>query len=322
MQSQTSQSERVIGTILAIVLVLFASVAAPKLPKSVVKHLENPLIRLIIFISIGYLATRDLITAIIAVIAVLVSYQTLSVHKLTDNMIKKTNDVINENIPVSPDENNKSRQQMNENEIMFQNQVNNLTPTNYEEIKQIVNNYLMNNIKPGTYLDSHTIIINIINENPTLNAIIVNKAIIDLLNSPNPSLQMVNNIDNCQMVNNDNSQMVNNEVNLLLENKPVEKKVTFSDVVNVMEIGDNTVNEMVQKNVEVKRNKKLLQGVDNINLEQNFDLLNYNLLEGTSNLLTDSCSNKHKINFNCANIPKLSNELTGYSNDFEINSSV
>ena len=101
MQSQTSQSERVIGTILAVLLVLFASIAAPKLPKSIVKHLENPLIRLIIFISIGYLATKDLITAIIAVIAVLVSYQTLSVHKLTDKMIKKTNDVINENISVS-----------------------------------------------------------------------------------------------------------------------------------------------------------------------------------------------------------------------------
>jgi len=53
MQSQTSQFERVVGTVLAIVLVLFASIAAPKLPKSVAKYLENPLFRLVIFISIG-----------------------------------------------------------------------------------------------------------------------------------------------------------------------------------------------------------------------------------------------------------------------------
>ena len=43
LQTQYSSSERVIGTIIAIVLVLFASIAAPKLPKSFVKYLNNPM---------------------------------------------------------------------------------------------------------------------------------------------------------------------------------------------------------------------------------------------------------------------------------------
>jgi hypothetical protein len=95
MQKQSSQSERVVGTILAMVLILFASLAAPKLPKSISKNLENPVLRLLIFISIGYLATKDIVTAIIAAIAVLVSYQTFSVNKITDNLMKQTNDVLN-----------------------------------------------------------------------------------------------------------------------------------------------------------------------------------------------------------------------------------
>ena len=108
MQSQTPESERVIRTVLAIILILFASIAAPKLPKSVVKYLENPLFRLVIFISIGYLATKDLVIAIIAVITLLVSYQTLTVHNLTDVIIKKTDEIIKKTNDVINDTNNNS----------------------------------------------------------------------------------------------------------------------------------------------------------------------------------------------------------------------
>ena len=89
------ESNRVVSIILAIILVLFASLAAPKLPRSITKHLENPWLRFIIFIGIAYIATQDLVTAIIAVIAVLVSYQTLAVHKITDTVMNRTTQLIN-----------------------------------------------------------------------------------------------------------------------------------------------------------------------------------------------------------------------------------
>ena len=92
---QKSESNRVVSIILAIILVLFASLAAPKLPRSITKYLENPWLRFIIFIGIAYMATKDLVTAIIAVVAVMVSYQTLAIHKITDTVMHKTNELIN-----------------------------------------------------------------------------------------------------------------------------------------------------------------------------------------------------------------------------------
>ena len=84
----------ILNTIIAIFLVLFASLVAPKLPKSMARILDNMLIRFLIFTGIAFLATRDLVTAIIAVIAVMVSYQTLNVHKITDKVINETKQLI------------------------------------------------------------------------------------------------------------------------------------------------------------------------------------------------------------------------------------
>ena len=84
-----------ISIIVAIILVLFASLVAPKLPKSITVYLENIWVRFFIFTCIAYLATHNVVTAIIAVIAVLISYQTLSVHKITDTIMDKTNKLLN-----------------------------------------------------------------------------------------------------------------------------------------------------------------------------------------------------------------------------------
>lgn len=87
-------SHRAKNILTAIVLVLFTSLIAPKLPHSVTKYLENPIIKIGLFLLIAYLATKDLPTAMIAVVAVLVSYQTLSVHKITDTVIQKTEEIL------------------------------------------------------------------------------------------------------------------------------------------------------------------------------------------------------------------------------------
>jgi hypothetical protein len=99
MQKSESSSSRIVNIVLAIILILFASLAAPKLPKSMAKYLENPWIRFAIFVGIAYLATKDLVTSIIAVIAVSVSYQTLSMHKITDTVMNKTTQLLN-NLPL------------------------------------------------------------------------------------------------------------------------------------------------------------------------------------------------------------------------------
>jgi hypothetical protein len=92
----TSGKNRVVNTILAIVLVLFASLAAPKLPRNITKYLENPNLRFVIFVAIAYLATQDLVTAVIATIAVLVSYQTLAVQQITDKIMDKTKQMLHQ----------------------------------------------------------------------------------------------------------------------------------------------------------------------------------------------------------------------------------
>jgi hypothetical protein len=51
-------------------------------------------VRFFVFTAIALLATKDLMTAIIAVIAVMVAYQTLNLHKITDTVLDKTQQMI------------------------------------------------------------------------------------------------------------------------------------------------------------------------------------------------------------------------------------
>jgi hypothetical protein len=97
-----NDSNRVISLITGVILILFASLIAPKLPYSYSKYLENPMVKIILFTLIAYISSKDIVIGIIAVIALLISYQTLSVSKITNDVINKTNEVIAEqfnNIP-------------------------------------------------------------------------------------------------------------------------------------------------------------------------------------------------------------------------------
>jgi hypothetical protein len=58
--------------------------------------LENPIVKIILFLIIAYIATIDIVIAIIAVIALLISYQTLISYKITNHVIDKTNEIVNE----------------------------------------------------------------------------------------------------------------------------------------------------------------------------------------------------------------------------------
>jgi hypothetical protein len=95
----TFDSTRIINTIIAIFLVLFASLAAPKLPFSITKYLDNIYIRFILFLGIAFMATKDIITALIAVIAVMISYQSVAVNKITNKVISQTKQLIDNAVP-------------------------------------------------------------------------------------------------------------------------------------------------------------------------------------------------------------------------------
>ena len=75
-------------------LVLFASLIAPKMPASYLEIIDNKFVKFLLFTSIAYLATCDLVSAIIASIAVMVTLQTLSVHRITNKIISETKDLL------------------------------------------------------------------------------------------------------------------------------------------------------------------------------------------------------------------------------------
>jgi hypothetical protein len=67
-----------VNAILMIVLIAYASLAAPRLPRSVAKLFDSPITKLIFFFLIVYTAKHNAGVAIIAAIAVLVSLMTLN----------------------------------------------------------------------------------------------------------------------------------------------------------------------------------------------------------------------------------------------------
>ena len=84
--SELSHSQ-VISSMVGVFLILYASLAAPKLPLSVVKWFDNTWFKLFIMFLIAYMATRNASVAIIAAVALLVTLQSLSIHRTTSNVI-------------------------------------------------------------------------------------------------------------------------------------------------------------------------------------------------------------------------------------------
>jgi hypothetical protein len=73
-----------VKAVLYIILILYASVIAPKLPNWIIPYLEDPLVKIFIVFIIGWLATNDVIAAIIATVGVAVTYIFISEIKVTN----------------------------------------------------------------------------------------------------------------------------------------------------------------------------------------------------------------------------------------------
>jgi hypothetical protein len=83
-------NHKILNTVVGMLLVLYAAMAAPKLPESVAKVFNNSYFKIGIMFMIGYLANRDPSTSIIVAVALFVTLQTASSH---DNVNKIVNAV-------------------------------------------------------------------------------------------------------------------------------------------------------------------------------------------------------------------------------------
>ena len=105
-----------VKAVLYIILILYASVIAPKLPNWIIPYLEYPIVKMFIIFIIGLLATQDPTAAIIATIGVSVTYLFITDLQYTNyitNISKKENKENKENKMCIP--NKKPIEQFNEN---------------------------------------------------------------------------------------------------------------------------------------------------------------------------------------------------------------
>lgn len=79
-----------VKAVLYIILILYASIIAPKLPNWIMPYLEEPFVKIFIVLLIGLLATKDPTAAIIATIGVTVTYLFIKDYKFS-NIIKNIN---------------------------------------------------------------------------------------------------------------------------------------------------------------------------------------------------------------------------------------
>jgi hypothetical protein len=73
--------------LLTVSLILYSSLAAPKLPKMVAKLFDNNLFKLVYMFCMFYLASNNLYASIICAVALLIALQTLLSYETTDNVI-------------------------------------------------------------------------------------------------------------------------------------------------------------------------------------------------------------------------------------------
>ena len=81
-------SNKLVSSVLGLFLVLYAALAAPKLPKSVTMWFDNTWFKLGFMFLIAFMATKDPSVAIISAVALLVTLQTLSAQKTTENVVQ------------------------------------------------------------------------------------------------------------------------------------------------------------------------------------------------------------------------------------------
>jgi hypothetical protein len=101
-----------------------------------------------------------------------------------------------------------------------------------------------------------------------------------------------------------------------------EKPIQQDKQLDKMEINDNEVSYKTHHEYKKKNTMKYLKG-DLMLIPDEYsepEMLLMENVNGSPNLLTESCTQKHIQNFNCNNIPKNTNDnFNGYEYDFDNN---
>ena len=93
-----------VSTALSLFLVLYAGMAAPKLPERVARLFESTLFRILVFFLIAYSAKKNASIAAIAAIGLMVSLQTLNRYDLNNSLKSVLKDSASAEDESSPEE--------------------------------------------------------------------------------------------------------------------------------------------------------------------------------------------------------------------------
>ena len=90
-------NNKIVNSLVGLFLVLYAGLAAPKLPRNIAQLFDYTVFKLIVLFLIAYLAHKDKSVAIMAVVALVLSFQTLTHLKLKDLISKSLESSTNKN---------------------------------------------------------------------------------------------------------------------------------------------------------------------------------------------------------------------------------
>merc|ERR1711991_1270832 len=81
--------DKVGAAVLSLVIVLYAGLAAPKLPHAIAKLFANKIFKLLVLVFVAYTASKNTSIAIISAVALVISMQTLSKFEKGEEVIKE-----------------------------------------------------------------------------------------------------------------------------------------------------------------------------------------------------------------------------------------
>ena len=82
------KTNKIVGPILAMLLVLYAVYAAPKLPKAAAKIFDYSAVKIVYMFLIAYIATKDPSVAIVTAVGLFIAIQTLSAYDTSEKIVK------------------------------------------------------------------------------------------------------------------------------------------------------------------------------------------------------------------------------------------
>jgi hypothetical protein len=125
---------KILSSVLGLFLVLYAALAAPKLPKSVTAWFDNTWFKLGFMFLIAYMATKDPSVAIISAVALLVTLQTLSAQKTADAVVNAVSNTVQTRVQSMRE---RFSQEINEKDAVLEAQLEAIKQANEQAIRQI-----------------------------------------------------------------------------------------------------------------------------------------------------------------------------------------